>query len=156
MVTNPRISIEPFFARLEAEQRPILVTEDEEAINFGVFWTVNSDAAVRLLDLIWLNDSDVHHPLLEQQSLKLLMAGSSAVHSIVAIEPNPKLFNSFPAERQRVHIARTDQIWSPGDFICHFAGMGGDYRSRCINEYAEALKRQSVPSSVVNRLQEQG
>ena len=144
MVTNPGFRIENIFEELESTNRPILVTEDEDGINSGVMLVQNISAAYRLLDLIWLNDSDIHNGTWEQNSLKVLMDASNEIRSLVAIESNPKRINSFPMERRLFHPTRTDQIWSYGDFICHFSGLRTPHLERYISDYATSLRKNAA------------
>lgn len=144
MVTNPDFRIEDIFEELENTNRPILVTEDEDGINSGVMLIQNISAAYRLLDLIWLNDSDIHNGTWEQNSLKVLMDASNEIRSLVAIESKPKTINSFPVERRLFHPTRTDQIWSLGDFICHFSGLRSPHLERYISNYATSLRKNAA------------
>lgn len=152
MVTNRDFSIDSLFARLERTPRPILLTEDEDGINTGVMFVQNTDAALRLLDLIWLNDTDINNGTWEQNSLKFLMDASNGVKSSVLIEPDPKRINSFPVERRLFHATRAGQIWSAGDFICHFSGIRPPHLERYIFDYSRALRRSAAETTVVKEL----
>lgn len=148
MVTNPNFCIEDIFTRLENTKCPILVTEDEDGINSGVMFVQNINVTYRLLDLIWLNDSDINNGTWEQNSLKVLMDASNEIRSLVGIESYPKKINSFPVERRLFHPTRGDQIWSYGDFICHFSGLRTPYLERYISNYAASLQRNAADLSV--------
>lgn len=139
MITNGNFDIERLFLRLENEQRSVLVTEDEAGINCGVMLIRNTDAALRLFDLVWLNDTDINHPLFEQNAMQILINHSSEVCSTVLVESDPKLFNSFPIERSLFHPTRPKQIWSHGDFVCHFSGIRTPHLERYIADYAKSL-----------------
>lgn len=147
MVTNLNFSIEDMFAKLAETKCPILVTEDEDGINSGVMFIQNISAAYRLLDLIWLNDSDIQNGTWEQNSLKVLMDASNEIRSLVAIEDDPKRINSFPVERRLFHPTREQQIWSYGDFICHFSGLRTPHLERYIENYATSLRRRAKDAS---------
>lgn len=147
MVTNPDFSIEDIFAKLAETKCPVLVTEDEGGINTGVMFVQNISAAYRLLDLIWLNDSDINNGTWEQNSLKVLMDVSNEIRSLVAIEDDPKKINSFPVERRLFHPTRERQIWSYGDFICHFSGLRTPHLERYIENYATSLRRRANDAS---------
>lgn len=150
MVTNQAFDIDNLFVRLEGTQRPILVTEDEDGVNTGVMFIQNIDAAFRLLDLIWLNDTDIENGTWEQQSLNFLMGISNSVKSSILIEPNQKQINSFPVERRLFFVTHDNQIWSSGDFICHFSGIRSPYLQRYISDYSTALRRNAVAAEVTN------
>ncbi|MGO9359653.1 MAG: hypothetical protein ACLP1D_18640 [Xanthobacteraceae bacterium] len=139
MVTNMDVAVDALFSQLENADRAVLMTEDEGGVNAGILFVHSCDAAFRLLDLVWHNDADVHHPTWEQHALRGLMDASNAVRATVLIEPDPKLFNSFPVERRGLYSTRPHQIWSPGDFICHFCALQGPDLDRCIARYADAI-----------------
>lgn len=144
MVTNPDFKIGPLFDRLRNDQKPLLITEDGDGINAGVMLFQKTNAAFVLLDLIWLNDADIHNGLWEQHALKSLMDTSKDVSRAVAIELNPKIFNSFPLERSLFHPTRPNQIWSRHDFLCHFSGIRSPHLERYIADYAKVMARESV------------
>lgn len=149
MVTNQDFSIDSLFSRLERTPRPILVTEDEDGINTGVMFVQNTQAALRLFDLIWLNDSDINNGTWEQNSLKILMDVSNGVKSSVLIEPDPKRINSFPVERRLFHQTRSNQIWSAGDFVCHFSGIRSPHLERYVADYFRVIQRGTLAATAV-------
>lgn len=135
MITNENFDVLQLFARLENEKKSLLLTEDESGVNAGVMFIRNTEAALRVLDLIWLNDTDPHHPLSEQNSLAVLLDASKEISSTFLFEENPKTFNSFPVERGQFHLTQPRQIWSHGDFICHFSGIRTPHLERYIADY---------------------
>lgn len=151
MITNQDFRIEDIFEKLEDTTCPILMTEDEDGINSGVMFTQNTALAYRLLDLIWLNDSDIHNGTWEQNALKVLMDASNDIRSLIAIESAPKRINSFPVERRLFHPTRADQIWSYGDFICHFSGLRTPHLERYISNYATSLTRNAADLSALTQ-----
>ncbi|MDR3465502.1 MAG: hypothetical protein P4M07_06130 [Xanthobacteraceae bacterium] len=148
MITDMDFVVDALFSRLEQAGRAVLITEDEGGVNCGVMFVRNCDAALSLVDLVWHSDDDVHNPTWEQQALRGLMDTSNAVAATVLIEPNPKIFNSFPVERRGRALTRPDQIWSPGDFICHFCAMRTPDLERCIAHYVEAIAGGALRSPV--------
>jgi REP element-mobilizing transposase RayT len=87
-----------------------------------------------------LNNIDVHHRLFEQNALQILIEGSKEISSAILVEADQKKFNSFPIERNLFHATRTHQVWSHGDFICHFSGIRTPHLERYIADYAKALR----------------
>ena len=136
MITNKNFDVLRLFSRLENETKSILLTEDESGVNAGVMFIRNAEAALRVFDLIWLNNTDVDHPLLEQNSLAVLLDDSNEISSTFLFEGDPKTFNSFPVERGQFHLTQPRQIWSQGDFICHFSGIRTPHLERYIADYA--------------------
>lgn len=124
------------------------LTEDEDGINSGVVLLQDGPAIRRLLDLVWLFDVDVDNGTWEQFALKTLMDHSNTVCRHVTIEPDPRRFNSFPAERRRVHRTPDRNIWRPGDFICHFSGIRSPDLDVLLRTYATQIA--PLPSCAVS------
>jgi hypothetical protein len=139
LVTNKNFDPKPLFDMLDVN-RSMMLTEDQGGINAGVWLLVDSPATRRILDLIWLFNADPHHPNWEQNALQGLFGMFDEVRRHFVIEPNPKRFNSFPVERKIYHLTPEQNIWQPGDFICHFSGIRSPdlemYLSRYANEVA--------------------
>jgi hypothetical protein len=150
MITNSDSDIDSLFSQLEDEQRSILLTEDEAGINCGVMFIRNTDAALRLFDLVWLNDTDINHPLFEQNALQILISLSNEVSSTVLVERDPKRFNSFPIERSLFFPSRPRQTWSHGDFVCHFSGIRTPHLERYIQDYAKSLSWNPVHLAIAS------
>lgn len=136
-VTNPEVPLRGFFDRLEASRRAMLIAEDEGGVNTGVFFMRRCPAALRLLDLIWLQDDAVANPTWEQFAFRELLTAYPVLHSAVEIAPRAKDFNSFPHERTHLlrHSMRPRNTWSPGDFVCHFSGVRAPQLGRLIEAY---------------------
>lgn len=115
------------------------ITEDEDGINTGVVFLQDGPAVRRLLDLIWLFDADVENGTWEQYALKTLMDQSEVIRRQVALEPDPRRFNSFPVERRRFHRTGEPNIWHPGDFICHFSGIRSPDLESLLENYAARI-----------------
>ena len=141
LVTNPSFRLEELVARLDraSPAKSLLVTVDELSINTGVFFVRNTPDALRLLDLLWLDDASAQLPNWEQDSLDRLLEDHPEVLGALEIEGNPKLFNSFPHERQELfrHLTNRPNVWSPGDFVCHFSGIRPPHLQRMIAQYAD-------------------
>ena len=141
LVTNPAFQLEELAARLDhaAPAKSLLVTQDELSVNTGVFFVRNTPDAFRLLDLIWLNDASAHSNNWEQDALLRLIEDHPEVLGAIEIERNPELFNSFPHERQEFfrHLTNRPNVWSPGDFLCHFSGIRPPHLQRMISQYAD-------------------
>ena len=135
LVTNPGFDAEAVFGMPVADGR-ITLTEDEAGINCGVMFVEDGPAIRRLLDLVWLFDADVTQGTWEQFALKTLMSMSFDVGRHVAIEADPRRFNSFAPERSRFHRTMDRSLWQPGDFVCHFSGIRSPQLEDLIAAYA--------------------
>jgi hypothetical protein len=138
LVTNPDFDVEAVFGVPTANGR-LTLTEDEAGINCGVMFLEDGPALRRLLDLVWLFDADITQGTWEQFALKSLMSMSADVCRHVAIEGDPRRFNSFAPERARFHRTMDRSIWQPGDFICHFSGIRSPHLEDLIAQYAARL-----------------
>ncbi|MEI9999017.1 MAG: hypothetical protein WDO13_07535 [Verrucomicrobiota bacterium] len=123
LITNPDISLEPFFEPLSRENKTLHLAEDDGGVNMGVFFMTNTPDAIRLLDLLWTNDLGLHRPTWEQAALKDLLNHYVQVRKVVSLSPSATAFNSFPRERAELAHAGQENDWSRGDFICHFSGI---------------------------------
>ncbi len=141
MVTDQTFDMQNIFRELDISGKSIFLTEDEAGINCGVMFIRNSAATRALLELIWLVDFDIANLLWEQFALKALMDEYPEVRNAVLIEPNPKRFNSFPIERRLFQKTDSRNIWSSGDFICHFSGIRPPYLADFIASYDRSVNR---------------
>jgi len=140
LITNMNSDIVEQFARLDRSKKPILLTEDDAGANLGILFVKNIPSARRILDLIWLYDADIENGTWEQKSLITLMEWFSEVRRNIEIEPNQKLFNSFPMERASFHAMSGKGNWSAGDFICHFSGIRSPHLEELIEKYEDAKR----------------
>ncbi len=144
LITNPVIPLENHFARWNASHRTssMLVAEDEGGINSGCFFLRNTPDAPRLLDAVWLYDADPFYPSWEQEALMRLLNDHEEFRKVLHIEPEARLFNSFPHERLEFMKRAFDQrnTWQPGDFICHFSGVRGTELKRLISRYETEIR----------------
>jgi hypothetical protein len=140
LVTNPAFDVEEVFGPAAPEGR-ITLTEDEAGINCGVMFIEDGPAIRRVLDLVWLFDADLTQGTWEQFALKSLMSLSGDVGRHVAIEPDPRRFNSFAPERSRFFRTMERSIWQPGDFLCHFSGIRSPHLEDLVAAHAARLAR---------------
>lgn len=137
LITNPDFDLATVFGPDPGLGR-VTVAEDEAGINCGVMFLEDGPALRRILDLVWLFDADVTQGTWEQFALKSLMALSHDVTRHVAIAADPRLFNAFPAERNRFFPTMERSTWRPGDFLCHFSGIRAPHLEPLIQAYAAA------------------
>jgi len=137
LITNPDFDLATVFGSDPGLGR-VTVAEDEAGINCGVMFLEDGPAMRRILDLVWVFDADVTQGTWEQFALKSLMALSHDVTRHVAITPDPRLFNAFPAERNRFFPTMERSTWRPGDFLCHFSGIRAPHLEPLIQAYAAA------------------
>lgn len=139
MVTNYASDFSDAIRRLNDTETCICITEDEGGLNSGVMIIRNSQETLALLQLIWLYDADLENPTWEQNALKFLAENYPEVRRHILIEANPRAFNSFPIERRIFHDTQLRNLWSSGDFICHFSGIRKPHLESFIKRYARAL-----------------
>ena len=124
LITKPDTQIEPFFAQLATSKRDLLISNDESGTNMGVFFAQAGHTLPVLLDVIWNYHFDPGHVTWEQIAVRTLLDDWPAVASRILITDQPRAFNSFPEERQRIHkLHHQANTWQPGDFVCHFSGI---------------------------------
>lgn len=139
LITNPAFKPETLIDRLAAAGagKCMLVTEDEEGINTGVFLLKNAPDSFRLLDLIWNYQNVIDHQNWEQEALKRVIQDYPQIADLIVIEPDAKQFNSFPCERREFYpeVMNPPNVWSKGDFICHFSGIREPHLALMIKQY---------------------
>jgi len=144
VITNPDIVIEPFFKRLEEGGKSILIGLEVNYFNCGVCFLLNNGIIRNLLHLIWENGSFTEFYLYEQDSLVDLCNRYSEVQSLIDMENNLRLFNSFPPDYFPLHLHSGQKnipwpnrmLWQPNDFIIHLAGLARPQLKKAILEYA--------------------
>jgi hypothetical protein len=131
LITKPEASLEPLFAKLAGSGRDLLISNDESGANMGVFFAQASASLPGLLDVIW----NYHF---EQIAVRTLLDDWPAAASRILVTDHPRDFNSFPEERQAIHqLHHQANTWQPGDFVCHFSGIGGPKLSELIALYRQ-------------------
>jgi hypothetical protein len=136
LITKPETSLEPLFAQIAASGRDLLISNDESGANMGVFFAQASATLPVLLDLVWNYHFDPGHVTWEQIAVRSLLDDWPAVEKRILITGRPRDFNSFPEERQRIHkLHHQANTWQPGDFLCHFSGIGGPTLTELITLY---------------------
>jgi hypothetical protein len=143
LVTNPRIPLEELAQDWKPGHgsAPLCLAEDEGGINTGVFLLRNTPDAFRLLDCIWIYNSEIHHPNWEQEALKQLLYDHDEFARLLHIVSDPRSLNSFPHERLDFvkSVFRQNNTWRKGDFICHFSGLRHPYLEKIVEHYIKDL-----------------
>jgi hypothetical protein len=138
LITQPDQSMTEFFARLENSGRDVLVSNDESGLNMGVFFARSTPSLPLLLDLIWNYCFDPNHITWEQIAVRTLADEQPAVQRRILIADRARDFNSFPAERAQIHkLHHQASTWQPGDFACHFSGIGAPRLQELISSYQQ-------------------
>ncbi len=125
VITNPDVSLEAFFARLEQANRHLMLSEDMFTLNTGSFLMRKTWQSLTLIDLIYETDAEVDHGFWEQQALIHLVEQNPIVRTLLYLEPDSRQFNAMPFDGPPSSQWPSDYLkyaWQPGDFICHFAG----------------------------------
>ncbi|KAI0513939.1 hypothetical protein KFK09_009971 [Dendrobium nobile] len=163
VVTNPDISLENILGAVigqaDFETSPdLVVTEDVNGINAGVFFVRRSKWSENFLETWWNLTSFVQFGSTksgDNDALKYLIRNLSSheLRSHVRISPMQCLFNSYPwyPSWKSVHqlIFSSGAVWrgvySRGDFMVHLAGLDDkkEWADRIIQEL-EAQRRDYV------------
>ena len=110
----------------------------------GVFFAQASATLPVLLDVIWNYHFDPGHVTWEQIAVRTHLDDWPAAAARILIADHPRDFNSFPEERQAIHkLHHQANTWQPGDFVCHFSGIGAPKLTELIALYRRALVSQS-------------
>ena len=141
MVTDFGRPLEKYGAML-GESQLLYIAEDDGGINTGVFVLRNTPDAIRLLDLIWLNDLGPYR-LWEQAALRSLMVRYQQVRKRISIADPATGLNAFPRERENYLFSSQARSWTEGDFVCHFSGIRGDKLEGLIAQYQKQLGKSS-------------
>ncbi len=139
LITNEHYDTRADFNSLEQKGASLLLTEDEAGLNSGVMFIRNCLKAQALFELLWMYDADVHNGTWEQAALKSIVNQFPQVRSEILIEADAKKFNSFPVERNLFHGTHIRQVWTKGDFVCHFSGIRMPHLEAFITRYVNAL-----------------
>lgn len=128
LITNPEWTLETFLIGLG--EPDIIVSDDVNGMNFGVFFVRNSvQARVVLSDAWHLRDrADIGS---EQHALIEACRDSEQVQ--VARVPQ-KLFNAYLYEHYGLPY-HTPGNWTPGDFAMHLPGMTVEKRVEVFRRY---------------------
>jgi hypothetical protein len=128
IITNPAIRLES----LIDDVFDLIITRDENGFNAGNFFVRNGPEMREFFRRVWETTefaTDVP-PILESQE-----AIARALHRY------PPTFVKLAAQRRfNSYWMAREGNWEPGDFLIHFAGMGGeraDLRLKLMREYAE-------------------
>lgn len=122
LVINPMIGVETFLPPSELEGVNLLVTEDWNGLNNGVFimrvsaWSVNM-----LTDTLaypsYRPDEDL--PFTEQTAMERMIQDSRYSSNCIFVPP--RWFNAYPRDEDET---RTKYHVQQGDMMLHFAGIG--------------------------------
>lgn len=128
LITNPGWTLEMFL--LGTGDADIIVSDDVNGMNFGVFFVRNTTASRVVLSDAWhMRDrGDIgseQHALIEacQDSEQVRVARVSQ-----------KLFNSYPYLEYGLP-STTEGNWTPGDFAMHLPGMTVEKRVEVFRRY---------------------
>ena len=136
LIADPDRDVEPYFRRLAAADASVLLTENEQGPDAGVLFIRNRGEARRLLELVWLLGPEFGA---DAAAFALLLEDFPAVRRQLAIEADPRAFNSAPRERDFFRATDARRLWRRGDFICHFADVPLTHLASCVERYARAL-----------------
>lgn len=117
LITNPEWTLEQFlFGNSSAD---IIVSDDINGMNFGVFFVRDSTEARVVLSDAWhmRGRADIGS---EQHALIEACQGSERIR---LVRVSQKLFNSYPYATEYGMPATTEGNWAPGDFAMHLPGM---------------------------------
>jgi hypothetical protein len=142
LITRADHSLDALFERLSSSRRDLLVSNDESGLNMGVIFAQASPTLPLLLDLIWMYHFDPEHITWEQIAVRTLVDEYPAVQRRILIAEDGRDFNSFPEERAQIHqLHHQAGTWKPGDFVCHFSGIGAPRLQELIPVYQGRASR---------------
>lgn len=122
LVINPLVGVETFLPPSDLEGINLIVTEDWNGLNNGVFimrvsaWSVNM-----LTDMMAISSykPDEDLPFTEQTAMERMIQDPRYARNCVFVPP--RWFNAYPRDedetRTKYHVQR-------GDMMLHFAGVG--------------------------------
>jgi hypothetical protein len=141
LITQPKCSLSPFFDRLSASGREILIANDEAGLNTGIFFARGGPKLDAILNLIWAFYFDPKHETWEQITVRTLADEYPVFADRLLIAGEPREFNSFPRERLEIHrLHHQANTWQPGDFACHFSGIRSPELGKLILSYQQQAK----------------
>jgi glycosyltransferase involved in cell wall biosynthesis len=130
IITNPAIRLEA----LIDDVFDLIITRDENGFNAGNFFVRNGPETREFFGRVWETrefEADCPAILESQEAIAR------------ALQYRPPSFVKIAAQRQfNAYWAAREGNWEPGDFLIHFAGMGGeraDLRLKLMHEYAERV-----------------
>jgi hypothetical protein len=161
VIMNPNIKLERF---IDASRRSfdIILTEDSNGINAGVFLARNTPWTLWFLRTAWNQSQLVPHtaptgqpyPFRWEQRAFHYMTNSEvwvdtklptypdyqAVRSHFFILPQCA-FNSYILHPLDFNADRENSQYAPGDFLIHFAGKTGDSKKKLMEYYLKEVRR---------------
>lgn len=127
LVTNPCIAAETFLPPFDLDDIHLLVTEDWNGLNNGVFFMRVSTWSINLLTSILSYPSyrpDEKLPFTEQSAMEKWVRDPLFAHGCVYVPP--RWFNSYPWEEDE----EKSEYWvHKGDMILHFAGINSKHKA---------------------------
>jgi galactosyl transferase GMA12/MNN10 family len=129
VITNPELPLESMID----DRFDLIISEDENGLNAGNFFVRNSAATWTFFKRVYeTSEFATPSPILESQEA-IERALWRYPLPLVKIAPQ-RAFNSYWNAKEG--------NWEPGDFLIHFAGLGGeraDLRLCLMREYAELV-----------------
>ena len=167
IIMNADIKLESF---IDASERKfdVVVTEDMNGMNTGVFLMRNSAWTLWFLQTAWeqtqlvpkLTDDGKALPFRwEQRAFHYLTRSAEWTKADLPVYSNytevrkhfymlPQCaFNSYILHPFDLHADREASQYAPGDFLIHFAGKSGVYKKQLMQHYLEQLSEGSGGSS---------
>jgi len=133
MITNQNRKIDDLLDLLLPENF-LLIGEDFQGINAGVFIIKNTPLAIEFLNDVWLRDDLSRINFHEQTAISDLRASKKYSHLIQVIpHSHVNLLNAYDSRVDpKTH-------WIPGDFCLHLAGLNFEDRQFLQTEYSQRI-----------------
>lgn len=106
LIMNPAIPLQSFLA----DDADMIISEDWNGINAGVFFLRNTPWSIDFLERIWNQTDFLDHGWQEQAAMRHLLSISALDRRHVCLVPHTRFNTYLPEYRQ-------------GDFLLHFAGI---------------------------------
>jgi len=133
VITNPAIRLED----LIDDVFDLIITTDENGFNAGNFFVRNGPETQEFFRRVW-ETTDF------EADLPAILESQEAIWRLLKWSNPPPLRTQIAAQRRfNAYWMAGEGNWEPGDFLIHFAGMGGeraDLRLALMQEYAELVE----------------
>lgn len=129
LITNPFFRLETLCEKLDKSKRTMFVTVDGGGnINLGVFLMKRTPHALLILEGLWKQEQFINHCWWEGGAIFALYPH---IFQAMLVTRENRLFNSY---------LTGEQPWGFGDFVLHFAGMGGDARKALSDRFYHIVR----------------
>jgi hypothetical protein len=133
IITNSEIRLETIID----EEYDLIVSQDINGINFGVFLIKNTPGARQFLDAVYAQTQHIHNPIVENAAVREVIAKELAPMCAVKVE-SQRRFNSC-LYGLYYYPPYPEGDFQRGDFVLHLPAASGEVRNALFTAFGKIL-----------------